>query len=220
MRPVAAANSNGGGGGEDGGGNWYNSLNFFSHRCGLRFCLAYVELYGRNSTTGNITIFPLSRGISAGGGISQAKGKGFFIWHRFDSILDYCFRVYFGTVTYVDYLTFSHLNPITNPTPRLNATLPIEATARNPNYWGSRVYPNYRGSCTQPILSGLPHATLTIGAATCNHNGRGSRARPGQGRRCARASPLRLALHARGLGFTLAVCATCSQQLNEFMYYN
>ncbi len=79
--------------------------------------------------------------------------KGFFIWHRFDftySILDYCFRVYFGTATYVDYLTFSHLNPITNLTPRPNATLTIGATARNPNYRGSRVYPNYRASCTQP----------------------------------------------------------------------
>ncbi len=38
----------------------------------------------------------------------------------------------FGTATYVGYLTFSHLNPITNPTP------PAE---RNPNY---------RGNCTQP----------------------------------------------------------------------
>jgi hypothetical protein len=53
----------------------------------------------------------------------------------------------FGTATYVDYLTFSHLNPITNPTPLPNATLTIGATARNPNYRGSRVYPNYRGSC-------------------------------------------------------------------------
>jgi hypothetical protein len=56
----------------------------------------------------------------------------------------------FGTATYLDYLTFSHLNPITNPTPLPNATLTIRATARNPNYWGSRVYPNYRGSHTQP----------------------------------------------------------------------
>ncbi len=51
---------------------------------------------------------------------------------------------------YVDYLTFSHLNPITNPTPLPNATLTIRATAHNPNYWGSRMYPNYWGSCTQP----------------------------------------------------------------------
>ncbi len=57
---------------------------------------------------------------------------------------------YFGTATYVDYLTFSQLNPITNPTPLPNATLTIGATARNPNYRGSRVYPNYRGSRTQP----------------------------------------------------------------------
>jgi hypothetical protein len=35
----------------------------------------------------------------------------------FKSILDYCFRVYFGTATYVDYLMFSQLNPITNPNP-------------------------------------------------------------------------------------------------------
>jgi hypothetical protein len=56
----------------------------------------------------------------------------------------------FGTAMYVDYLTFSHLNPITNPTPLPNATLTIGATARNPNYRGSRVYPNYRGSRTQP----------------------------------------------------------------------
>ncbi len=51
---------------------------------------------------------------------------------------------------YVDYITFSHLNPITNPTPLPNATLTIGATARNPNYRGSRVYPNYQGSRTQP----------------------------------------------------------------------
>ncbi len=56
----------------------------------------------------------------------------------------------FGTATYKDYLTFSHLNPITNPTPFPNATLTIGATARNPNYRGSRVYPNYQGSRTQP----------------------------------------------------------------------
>jgi hypothetical protein len=56
----------------------------------------------------------------------------------------------FGTATYVDYLTFSHLNPITNPNPLPNATLTIGATARNPNYRGSHVYPNYWGSRTQP----------------------------------------------------------------------
>jgi hypothetical protein len=71
----------------------------------------------------------------------------------------------FGTATYVDYSTFSHLNPITNPTPLPNAILTIGATACNPNYWGSHVYPNYWGSRTQPLLSGLPHATLTVGAA-------------------------------------------------------
>ncbi len=60
------------------------------------------------------------------------------------------YSYFFGTATYVDYLTFSHLNPITNPTPLQNATLTIGATARNPNYRGSRVYPNYRGSRTQP----------------------------------------------------------------------
>jgi hypothetical protein len=67
-----------------------------------------------------------------------------------NSIFDYCYRVYFGTAMYVDYLTFSHLNPITNPTPQPNATLTIGATARNPNYQGSRVYPNYQGSSMQP----------------------------------------------------------------------
>ncbi len=67
-----------------------------------------------------------------------------------NSIFEYSFRDYFGTATYVDYLTFSHLNPITNPTPLPNATLTIGATAHNPNYRGSRVYLNYRGSCTQP----------------------------------------------------------------------
>ncbi len=56
----------------------------------------------------------------------------------------------FGTATYVGYLTFSHLNPITNPTPLPNATLTIGATARNPNYRGSRVCLNYQGSRTQP----------------------------------------------------------------------
>jgi hypothetical protein len=56
----------------------------------------------------------------------------------------------FGTAMYVDYLKFSHLNPITNPTPLLKTTLTIRATARNPNYQGSRVYPNYQGSRTQP----------------------------------------------------------------------
>ncbi len=44
----------------------------------------------------------------------------------------------------------SHLNPITNLTPQPNTTLTIGATACNPNYWGSHVYLNYRGSCTQP----------------------------------------------------------------------
>ncbi len=46
--------------------------------------------------------------------------KGDVIWHRFDfpySILDCWFCIYFGIATYVDYSTFSHLNPITNPTP-------------------------------------------------------------------------------------------------------
>jgi hypothetical protein len=68
----------------------------------------------------------------------------------FKSILDYCFCIYFDTAMYVDYLMFSHLNPITNPTPLPNATLTIGATACNPNYRGSCVYPKYWGSCTQP----------------------------------------------------------------------
>jgi hypothetical protein len=76
MHPAVAVHSKGGGGGEDGGGNWYNSLNFFSHCCGLCFCLAYVELYGRNSTMGKIAIFPSSRRIyPAGGGMYPKQSK-------------------------------------------------------------------------------------------------------------------------------------------------
>ncbi len=63
----------------------------------------------------------------------------------------------FGTATYVYYLTFSHLNPISNPTPLPNTTLTIGATARNPNYRvctltiGAATHnPNYWGCCTQP----------------------------------------------------------------------
>ncbi len=64
------APSKGSGGGEDGSGGRYPSLLFFSNHCGQSFCLAYVELYSRNSTKGNIAIFPLSLGIyPAGGGI-------------------------------------------------------------------------------------------------------------------------------------------------------
>ncbi len=55
-------------------------------------------------------------------------------------------------------------------------------------------------------------------------------ARPGGGKRCARASPSRLALRARDLGFALAICATRSRlgttmkwihllQLNEFIEF-
>jgi hypothetical protein len=56
----------------------------------------------------------------------------------------------FDMAPFVDYLIFSPLNLITNPTPWQNATLTIGATASNPNYQGSRVYPNYRGSRMQP----------------------------------------------------------------------
>jgi hypothetical protein len=57
----------------------------------------------------------------------------------------------FGTAMHVDYFKFSHLNPITNPTPLPNATLTIiGATARNTNFRGSRVYPNFLGSRMQP----------------------------------------------------------------------
>ncbi len=92
----------------------------------------------------------------------STEKKGDVIWHRFDfpySILNYWFHVYFGTATYVDYLMFYHLNPVTNPTP-----------------------------CqTQPELSGQLHATLTIWAAVCtltigsaarNPNYRGCRTQP------------------------------------------
>jgi hypothetical protein len=64
---LAAADSKGGGGGEDGSGNQYSSLLFFSHCCELCFFLAYVVLYSRNSTTGNIAIFLLSQGIYPAG---------------------------------------------------------------------------------------------------------------------------------------------------------
>jgi hypothetical protein len=65
----------------------------------------------------------------------------------------------FGTATYVDYLMFSHLNPITNPTPLPNATLTIGATA-----------------CTLTI--GAAVCTLTIGAAARNPNYRGCCTQP------------------------------------------
>ncbi len=153
--------------------------------------------------------------------------KGFVIWHRFDftySILDYCFCVYFGSATYVDYLTFSHLNWITNPTPRPNATLTIGATARNPNYPGSRVYPNYRGCRTQPQQLGQPHATLMVRAAGRGLVGAGGvlGLRPCGSRYAlpVRALPSRFVLHAHSSGFALAVRITRSQQSNEFMYYN
>jgi hypothetical protein len=68
MRLAAAADSKGGTGGKDGSGNWYKSFNFFSHCFRLCFCLAYVELYGRNSTTGNIAIFPSSQERYPAGG--------------------------------------------------------------------------------------------------------------------------------------------------------
>jgi hypothetical protein len=49
--------------GQDGGGGQYPSLLLFSNHCGQNFCIAVVELYGRNSKTGNIAIFPFSQGI-------------------------------------------------------------------------------------------------------------------------------------------------------------
>ena len=66
-----------------------------------------------------------------------------------------------------------------------------------------------------PFLTQPTHErTLTGRGSQVYPNGRGSRVRPGQGRRCARASPLaaravrsRLTLRARGSGFTLAACA-------------
>ncbi len=110
---------------------------------------------------------------------------------------------------YVDYLTFSHLNLITNPTPLPNATLTIGATARNPNYRGSRVYLNYRGSRMQPELSGLLHAALTVGAA-----GRGLVGAGGELglRPCGCAARLRLA-RARSFYFAL-------QKIYEFIHDN
>ncbi len=42
-------------------------------------------------------------------------------------------------------------------------------------------------------------------------NGQGSWARPGRGKRCARALPSRLVLRARNLGFAIAICATRSR---------
>ncbi len=81
------------------------------------------------------------------------RGLGCVIWHRFDfSKFDVRLLLFhfFWYSTYVDYLMFSHLNPIPNPTPGPTTTLTIGAPACNPNYRGSRVHPNYRGSCTQP----------------------------------------------------------------------
>ncbi len=49
------------------------------------------------------------------------------------------------------------------------------------------------------------------GSGGLHPNGRGSWARPGWGRRCAQALPLRLALHPCGLGFALAACVTPSR---------
>ncbi len=117
-------------------------------------------------------------------------------------------------------LNVSYLYQITNPPHLTNATLPIRATKRNPNYQGSRVYFTDRGSHTQALLLGLLHVTLTIGAVACNPNGQGSQARPGRGRRYAQALPSQLELRTQGFDFALAVCATCSQQLNGFIYYN
>jgi hypothetical protein len=66
MCPAAAVEPKDGGEDEDGGGNRYSSLLFFSNHCGLCFCLAYVVIYGRNSTKRNIAMFTLSQGISHG----------------------------------------------------------------------------------------------------------------------------------------------------------
>jgi hypothetical protein len=107
----------------------------------------------------------------------------------------------FGTATYVDYLTFSHHNPITNPTPLPNATLTIGTTARNANYRGSGVYPNYQGIRMQPKLLGLPHATLTVEAA-----GRGLVGAGGELRLCPCGSRCTLAACAARLQRALAAC--------------
>ncbi len=125
----------------------------------------------------------------------------------------------FGTARYVDYLTFSHLNLITNPTPLPNATLTIGATARNPNYQGSRVYPNYRGSLTQPWLSGLLHATLMVRAA-----GHGLVGAGGELGLCPRGLSCMLAAHAAHSRHILAACARshflfCTAKIYEFILY-
>jgi hypothetical protein len=113
---------------------------------------------------------------------------------------------------YVDCLTFSHLNPITNPTPLPNATLTIGATARNPNYRGSHVYPNYRGSRTQPLLSGQPHATLTVGAAGCSLVGAGGELglRP-------HSSHCALAACAHGSRVLAAFILHCKKYMNSYI---
>jgi hypothetical protein len=117
-----------------------------------------------------------------------------------------------GTVTYVDYYKFSHLNPITNPTPLPNATLTIGATAHNPNYRGSCEYPIYRGSRTQPLLSGLPHATLMVRAAGRGLVGAGGELglRP-RGLRCA------LAVRAHGSRVVTAFILHCKKYMNLYM---
>ena len=82
----------------------------------------------------------------------------------------------------------------------LNSILTQPPCKRTLTGWGSRVYPNGRGSRARPGQGSRVFPT-----------GWGSRARPGRGRGCARALPLRLALRSRGLGFALAVCAMRSQ---------
>ncbi len=153
-------------------------------------------------------------------------GKGKFWGLLYVTVLNLYISNYsylFGTATYVDYLMFSHLNPITNPTSLLNATLTIGATACNPNYRSSRVYPNYRGSRMQPLLSGLPHATLMVGAAGRGLVGAGGELglRP-RGSHCALAActaRLRhaLAARARGLPALAAFILHCKKYMNSYM---
>jgi hypothetical protein len=132
--------------------------------------------------------------------------------------------VYFGTATYVDYLTFLTLiRLLTQPHCERALTGGGSRVYPNdqgspvyPNNWGSRVHPNNRGSQVYPNGWG----------SRVYPNGWGSQARPGwaggvlglcpRGLRYALAAlalPLQCALGTHGLGFALTTT-------NKFIYYN
>ncbi len=137
---------------------------------------------------------------------------GNVIWHRFEFIQFVLWlhsRIYFGTATYVNYLTFLTLIRLLTQPP-CKCTLTGRGSQVCPNNQGSRVYPNSQGTWVYPKGRG----------SRVYRNGQGSRARPGWGRRCARASPSRFALHAHGLGFALTTIKWIYLlQFNEFINF-